>query len=234
MKRQLILLALLLTMSVVASAQGKPSVTIFGDSYSTFEGYLTPDTMETWYFDRQDNPQRTDVRTVRQTWWWQVIDRMGWKLEKNNSWSGSTICNTGYGDADYTHRSFITRHNDLGTPDVILLLGATNDSWCDAPIGDYKYDGWRRADLYCFRPALSWLLHHLHDRYPTADLFFILNNELKADINSSVETICQYYQVPVIHLHDIAKTSGHPNVKGMQQIADQVVAELKKHYKNAK
>lgn len=228
MKKYCVCLLSALLCAGAALAQGKPSVTIFGDSYSTYEGYLTPDTMETWYFDRQDDPRRTDVQSVRQTWWWQVINRMGWKLEVNNSWSGATICNTGYNDADYTHRSFMTRHKSLGSPDVILLLGATNDSWCGAPIGEYKYEGWKRADLYTFRPALSWLLQHMQDRYPTASIVYILNNDLKEEINTSVSDICQHYDVPVIKLSGIEKTSGHPNVKGMQQIADQVVDGLKK------
>jgi hypothetical protein len=34
--------------------------------------------------------------------------------------------------------------------------------------------------------------------------------------------------VPVIELADINKLSGHPSVKGMRQIADQVNAFLKK------
>ena len=231
MKKYCIALVLLVVCSLSAFSQAKPSVTIFGDSYSTFEGYLTPDTMEIWYFKGRNEPQRTDVQNVRQTWWWQVIQRMGWKLEVNNSWSGATICNTGYGDADYTHRSFMTRHTSLGHPDVILLFGGTNDSWCGAPLGEFKYEGWKRADLYCFRPALAWLLEHMQDRYPTADIFFLLNNDLKESINSSVNDICAHYGVPVIKLSAIDKTSGHPNVKGMQQIADQVVDSLKKFYK---
>ena len=231
MKRIAVALALLLSVSLSAFSQAKASVAIFGASYSTFEGYLTPDTMETWYFLNRNDPQRTDVKSVRQTWWWQVVKQMGWKLEVNNSWSGSTICNTGYNDADYTHRSFMTRHSSLGRPDVILLFGGTNDSWCGAPLGDFKYEGWKRADLYCFRPALAWLLEHLQDRYPTADVFFMLNSDLKESINSSVDEICGHYGVPVIKLSGIDKTSGHPNVKGMQQIADQVVASLKKYYK---
>lgn len=227
MKKSILSIFLLLICTLSAQAQAKPSVTIFGDSYSTFEGYLTPDTMETWYFDRHDDPRRTDVSSVRQTWWWQVIQRMGWKLEVNNSWSGATICNTGYDDADYTHRSFVTRLNSLGSPDIILLLGATNDSWCGAPIGEYKYADWRRADLYTFRPALAYLLSHLQDRYPTARLYYILNSDLKESINTSVAQICQHYGVPLIQLSGIDKTSGHPNIRGMQQIADQVVAALK-------
>lgn len=202
-----------------------PTVTIFGDSYSTFEGWLTPDTMETWYFKTLDT-RRTDVSRVSQTWWHQVITRMGWKLERNNSWSGATICNSGYNDADYTHRSFLTRMDNLGSPDVILLFGGTNDSWANAPIGEFKYADWRRADLYCFRPAMACLLDGLKEHYPTADIFVISNSELKDEITSSMKTICSHYGIQMIQLKDIDKQNGHPNVKGMQQIADQIVKEL--------
>jgi hypothetical protein len=228
MKKLLTILSAVLLCSLTAGAQSKTSVTIFGDSYSTFEGYLTPDTMETWYFLNRNEPDRTDVKSVRQTWWWMVTQRMGWKLERNNSYSGSTICNSGYGDEDYTHRSFITRHTNLGTPDVILIFGGTNDSWANAPIGEYKYDNWKRADLYTFRPAMAYLLSHIQDRYPTAEVHFILNTGLKESISSSVTEICKHYGVDVIRLNAIDKTAGHPNVKGMQQIADQVVKALKR------
>ena len=227
MKKGILTLLLFVAIAISAHSQGKTSVAIFGDSYSTYEGYLTPDTMETWYFNRHDDPKRTDVFSVRQTWWWQVIQRMNWKLEVNNSYSGSTICNTGYNDADYTHRSFITRHKSLGHPDVILLFGGTNDSWSGAPIGEFKYADWKRADLYTFRPALAYLLEHMQDRYPTAMIYFMLNSDLKEVVNTSVAEICKHYNVPVIRLHDIDKSSGHPNQKGMKQIADQVVEALK-------
>ena len=42
---------LILAAAAVVSAfgQAKPSVSILGDSYSTFEGWLTPDTNAVWY-----------------------------------------------------------------------------------------------------------------------------------------------------------------------------------------
>ena len=49
-----------------------------------------------------------------------------------NSYSGSTICNTGYRDEDYSDRSFINRTTLLGNPDIILICGGTNDSWANA------------------------------------------------------------------------------------------------------
>lgn len=143
---------LLLAAAAVVSAfgQAKPSVSILGDSYSTFEGWLTPDTNAVWYTVPPDT-RHTDVKGVDQTWWHQVLKRKGWKLEVNNSYSGSTVCNTGYRDEDYTHESFVTRMTALGTPDIILIFGGTNDSWAGSPIGEFKYDGIRRADLFSCR-----------------------------------------------------------------------------------
>ena len=218
-------LAIACLAALTASAQTK-SVSILGDSYSTFDGYITPATNEMWYY--QGNRGSNDVEDVTQTWWWQFIKNNGYRLCVNNSWSGATICNSGYNDDDYTHRSFITRHKSLGKPDVILLFGGTNDSWCGAPIGEFKYADWKRADLYTFRPALAYLLEHMQDRYPTAKIYFILNSDLKEVVNTSVADICKHYNVPVIRLHDIDKSSGHPNQKGMKQIADQVVEALRK------
>ena len=213
--------------TVLLMAQAKPSVTIFGDSYSTFEGYLSPDTMDIWYFKQIKDPRLTDVNNVRQTWWWQVIQQKGWKLEKNNSWSGSTICNTGYRSEDATYKSFVTRLTNLGSPDVILIFGGTNDAWANAPVGEFKYEGFTKADLFTFRPAFAYMLAQIQERYPTADVYVISNCDLKAVIPSSMQTICDHYGVPMIQLHDIHKMSGHPSVKGMRQIAEQVLPHLK-------
>lgn len=49
------------------------------------------------------------------------------------------------------------------------------------------------------------------------------------NINSySGATICNKYQVPVIALHDTDKKNGHPTIKGMKSIADQVLKVIKK------
>ena len=212
----------------LASAAGRTatSVSILGDSYSTFEGWLTPDTNAVWYTVPADT-RRTDVKSVGQTWWHQVLKRQGWKLGVNNSYSGSTICNTGYRDEDYTHESFVTRLAHLGTPDVIIVFGGTNDSWAGSPVGEFKYDDIRRADLYSFRPAMAYMLARLQELYPTAALYFISNDGLKDSITESVHEICRHYGVPVIQLRGIDKKSGHPSIAGMKQIADQVCEAIK-------
>ena len=214
MKRLSVIVCLFMFALLPLMAQVKQTVAVLGDSYSTFEGFI-PKGYATWYTTAVQ--KATDVNKVEQTWWWQVIKEGGYKMGNINSYSGSTICNTGYHDEDYSDRSFINRTTLLGNPDIILICGGTNDSWANAPIGNYQYSNWKRADLYCFRPALAKLLSDLRQRHPNVDIYFILNSELKDEINESVKKICKTYQVPVIALHDIDKKNGHPTIKGNEK-----------------
>ncbi len=214
------IIALLVIASLPAMAQ-KKAVSILGDSYSTYERYTTPSTNEQWYFEpRRDS--RTDVSDVTQTWWHLLCTDKKLKLDTNNSYSGSTICFTGYGGEDYTARSFVTRAASLGCPDIILVFGGTNDSWANAPLGELKFDGIERDELFNYRQAVSYLAKYLTTRYPNTDIYFILNDGLKAEIGDAMRKVCQHYGISLIELKDISKTNGHPNIKGMKQIAEQV------------
>ena len=240
--KKFIAVTILLQLIVVLSASAKVKkthwinyddtlkVSILGDSYSTFEGCVTPDTNFVWYW-KENSPGRdrnNNVCMKEQTWWYQLIQRMRVKLETNNSFSGSTICYTGYKSKetgehqDYSDRAFITRSNKLGNPDLILVCGATNDSWAGAPVGEYVFGNWTKEQLYFFRPAMAKLLYDLKGNYPTASILFILNTDLRPEINESVHTICKHYDVDCLDLHDIEKQDGHPSIKGMQAFVDQV------------
>ena len=220
--KKITLTILAVLMAGIAVAQTK-AVSILGDSYSTYEDFVTPATNELWYYAK-NSEQKTDVKDVRQTWWHQVIKENGWRLAVNNSYSGATISYTGYDGNDYSPRSFNTRMDNLGQPDIIFIFGATNDSWAGVPIGDYKYDDITAADLYQFRPAMARMLAWMQQRYVGTEIYFLLNDGLRDSINESVRTICQHYGIRCIELHDIDKRSGHPSVKGMRQIAEQVAA----------
>lgn len=224
--KKILPLFILLTLSVAfpACAQRR-SVAVLGDSYSTFEGFVQPAKNRIWYKAVTDTA-KTDVSSVRQTWWHRFVTDNNLKLERNNSFSGSTICNTGYDGKDYSDRSFVARMKNLGSPDMILILGATNDSWAGAPIGEYKYADWTEADLYSFRPALAYMLETMKDYYPGTEIHFILNCRLSDEINESVHTVCNHYGIPVVVLKDIDCKQGHPTQKGMAQIAEQVKAEV--------
>lgn len=218
----------LFTVAVIAciavQAQSKRGISILGDSYSTFKGYVAPDTNYVWY--PQEKAENNDVQDVRQLWWHQMIREHGYRLCQNNSFSGATICHTGYKGDDYSDRSFCTRLRYLGSPDVILVFGGTNDSWAKSPIGDFQYGNWQKSDLYNFRPAMAYLLANLQNYYPGTEVYVIINTELSEEVTSSMKTICDHYNVKYIQLVDIEKQWGHPSQKGMKAIADQVAAAL--------
>lgn len=222
----LILTALLMASAAAIAVEPPVRVSVLGDSYSTFEGAVMPDTNEVWYFNKM-KPRLSDVTKVEQTWWRRFVDSGNYVLERNNSYSGSTIDFLGYKDrsgknADYTSRSFITRADNLGNPELLLVFGATNDSWIKGPVGDYVYSDWTRSQLFTFRPAMACLLDKLTRLYPDARIVFMLNCGLRPEINESVETICRRYSVELLKLQSIDKRAGHPTILGMKQIARQL------------
>lgn len=214
MKRTVII-AIMAVLTVAASAQKK--VSILGDSYSTFDG-INPAGYAPFYPN-----DRNDVTKPEQTWWDLYIKAMGYQLEKNDSWGGTTICNTGYGRRDVSANSFNARIDRLGNPDIIFVFGGTNDAWANSPIGEYKYKKWTDEDLKSYRPALACLLKSLKKQYKKAKVYVILNSELKEEINESTRAICKKCKVQLIELHDIEKQNGHPSISGMQAICDQLI-----------
>ncbi|MFH4967883.1 SGNH/GDSL hydrolase family protein [Gaetbulibacter sp. M240] len=215
---------LLLLFTLLTHCQDPKKVSILGDSYSTFEGHVFPESNALWYF--KIPRYGTDVSSVNQLWWHQLMEDKRYQLEVNNSFSGSTICNTGYNNMDASCCSFLARMNNLGNPDIIFIFGATNDVWAQAPLGDFQYSDWTKISLYQFRPAMAFMLDYMLKQYPKAKLYFILNTDLNEAINESVKTICKYYQVDCIVLKEIDKIAGHPSIKGMRQIKDQVNSHL--------
>lgn len=222
---------LLLTINLSACAQENDAkkVSILGDSYSTFEGYI-PEGFIAWYKLVPKEGRPTDVTKVEQTWWDMFIKKNGYQLENNNSYSGSTICNTGYEKKDYSDRSFITRVGQLGNPDLILVYGGTNDSWANSPLGEFVYENQTPKQLKQFRPATAYLASELKRRYPKARIVFLVNGPdiLKPEIISSMQEICKHYGIEYVNLPEIDKMSGHPSQKGMTQIEEQLEAQITK------
>lgn len=206
----------------VPQQTGPKKVSILGDSYSTFAGWLSSPENLAWYKPVPKKGRATDVTDVNQTWWKIFIDEHGYEFEKNNSYSGSTICNTGYGGKDYTDQSFVTRLTDLGDPDMILVFGGTNDSWADAPLGEYVYSDWTPKQLYSIRPATAYMLSELKRLHPKAEIVVLINDLQKPEVTESLIEISNHYGVPYVALQGIDKMSDHPSQLGMRQIVDQL------------
>ena len=214
--------------------EGPKNVMIFGDSYSTFAGYI-PDGYASWY--KTGGREGTDVRRVTETWWYPLFDEMDYELVVNDSYSGSTLGYTGYNGEDCSNtKSFIARlerykaenffeKNDI---DIIFVFGCTNDSWANAPLGEFKLEGIEKSDLYNVLPAIPYFIGELRDAAPDAQIVFIINtNELKPEIVEAIKKTSNHFGTKYVDLTRVEKRSRHPTVKGMESIRAQVKKVLK-------
>ena len=198
-------------------------VLIFGDSYSTFNGYI-PDGYATYY-------PKLNVNSVGETWWKQLLQKMNGNLLENNSWSGSTISYTGWNNQDSSKTSsFICRYRQLkdngffvrNKVDTLFVFGGTNDSWCGAPLGEMQFSDWEEQDLFSVLPAICYFAQTLKNDLPNTEIIFILNTNLKEEIQTCMEEVSKRYGVKLVRLLDIDKECAHPTKQGMRQIASQV------------
>ena len=208
---------------------------IFGDSYSTFAGYI-PEGKVTWYSDTP-NPEQTDVCRVCETWWHQVAKEADLNVILNDSWSGSTICHTGYSGADCSETSsFVFRLDRLisggffkeNAINVVFVFGGTNDSWADSPLGEVMFDSFTKEDLFSVLPAISYFFKTLRQQLPEAEIYCLTNTDIKEEIANGMATVCREYGARQIRFDHIHKTYGHPNVQGMIDIKNGVLKALKK------
>jgi hypothetical protein len=84
MKKYIITLLFCTLFCHLGIAQGLKSVSILGDSYSTFEGYVQPDTNFVWYLKTPPEGRKTDMVSVRNTWWHQFIKENKEQLVEGN------------------------------------------------------------------------------------------------------------------------------------------------------
>lgn len=206
------------------------NVFILGDSYSTFKGYI-PEEHDA-YYDNTGRPE-TDVNRVDQTWWYRVIKVTNSHLVLNHSWSGTTICNTGYAGSDVPH-SFIRRLDRLAAEgyfvenqiDTVLVMGGQNDDWSGVPIGELKTQDWTADDLLQYGPALCYLMYRLKMVLPKARIIFIINSEMSDVIMDYQKKAAEIYDIEYFQLEAIHKMNGHPTIQGMNQIAEQIFLYL--------
>ena len=205
-------------------------VLIIGDSYSTFENCV-PDGNHVWYFLNNDNG-RTDVIKEQETWWHQFFNETRSTLILNESFSGSTVCNTERPTIPGT--SFVIRLQRLiengffktNAIDAVFVFGGTNDSWTDAPLGELEYENFNAENLKEVFPAFAYLIKTLKELLPNGKIVPVLNCDIKQEIIDSFKTVCDYYAVQYVELKDVSKQNGHPDKAGMKQIKDQILNVL--------
>lgn len=200
------------------------SVTILGDSYSTFKGHVCEGNYI--YYPHEGIE---DVVSVEDTWWHQLVRNHGMNLLVNDSSSGTTVC-TRVREAHKISDAFVMRmQNTLcgkEQPDFILLFGGTNDSWIDDPVGELQFENWTDEDLQSVLPAFCYMVDYVKAHNPQATIAGIINCDIKDEIRDGFAKACEHYGITGIRLHDISKKNGHPDKLGMRQIAEQVADAL--------
>lgn len=210
--------------------KNQKNVFIMGDSYSTYKGYI-PDGYSAYYSDaRKDEPI---INGVDKTWWRILAKENALNIVMNDSYSGSTVCNTVRESLSVTS-SFISRmdkyisQNFFEANDVqtAIIFGGTNDSWIDAPIGTLKYSNWSEEELKCVLPAFCYLLEKA--KVSVKEIIVIINTNLKQEIAEGFIEACEKNGIRYLCLKDIDKKNGHPTELGMKQISEQVALVLNK------
>ena len=208
---------------------------ILGDSYSTFQKNI-PEGYSSYYYPYLVD-EKTPVRTMQldETWWRRFIEKTGAALVRNDSWSGTTICYTGYNGVDCsTTHSFIYRYRRLvesgffkeNKVDTVIVFGGTNDSWANAPLGEVKLSDWTEGDLYSVFPAITYLMNALRTDLPEARIIFVANCDIKTEIAECMQKAGEHFGATVVRLSGITKQNGHPTPIGMQEICEQIIAAI--------
>lgn len=196
-------------------------VAIIGDSISTYQDYI-PEGYSCFY------PYPTaDVNDINQTWWMQVINKLGAGLFVNNSYSGSCVSDSGTSATQSDVRLATTVFGNE-TPDVIIIYMGSND--CAS-----QYIGHAT-----FGPAYERMLQKLQALCPNAEIvvctlattiFYEASEQAK--YNATITECANKYGATLIDLSkvDISNylvDSAHPNKAGMTLIAEGILEALLK------
>ncbi len=222
------------------SSKIEPLYSVFGNSISTFEGYIPSDYL-CWFSEKQ--------MKVEDTWWYQVGKNMSWALCNNSSWSGSRVAY----DKDWEYNSYfispyrIKNLSEKGIPDHILILGGVNDwRWNLSELGTID-----DADSTSFCGAYKLMLDRLRFYYPNSTLYCIsilpiaengntIYSENSKDwsinqANICIKDICREKGIYFIdmslcdfcnNINNNTADGLHPNIQGMKMIADYIVQRL--------
>ncbi len=193
------------------------TISILGDSISTFLGYI-PEHMAHFY------PYATaDFGDVNQTWWMQLINHHGLQLIANNSWGGSAVAGTAASATQNPTRLQYLFVGDI-VPDIIVIHMGSND----APS---KYITLAEFDL-----AYKTMIDNIRLKAPNAEIYVctlppvsLYSTQEQEDYNSVILKYAGLMDLEVINLAEAftlaeAKAylldSVHPNKAGMDRFAE--------------
>lgn len=231
------------TVTIYDSPYKGKTLSILGDSISTFEGYIV-DGNRTFY-------PRGTVQDVNDTWWMKLINALGMKLDTNNSYSGTTVSTY----KDGPNAACLTRCQNLGeSPDVIIVFMGINDFNDGCPVGTYDGTTAIPTTTKTFTDAYAVLLDKLLTKYQTSEVWICtigpcehnhestefpeinVNGETLAEYNQAIIKLANAFGVKVLyhntagfryHNWEVYSTDGlHPTKYGHSLIANNDIRQL--------
>lgn len=230
-------------LSAVEQLQGK-TVSILGDSISTFEGIsngvaatTSNSTIGNGSAHYGENPDGTPLRgdvLLEDTWWYQAAEELGLRILVNNSWNGTCVYEARFGSEGAYANRCVELHDDTGDnageePDLIFVMMGTNDftnfpDTLDQAAHFYGVmlqkmkDRYPKAEIYCLSLLPRREENSLGVGQPTEfnrDLKTVVEKEGCVWVDLTTTEITPENQVFDKYFHD---SNLHPNALGMDVI----------------
>lgn len=162
------------------------SISILGDSISTFEGCNPPGYRVFYEGERRAT---TGVARPADTWWHQVVDRLGGRLLANSSFSGSLVEGAGFPAGSSRERIGALAEGGVRPDAVIVFMGINDYGWggaaaqaagrgnalpeaLDLDAIEPCVPGCASPDAVAgFHAAYGLLLSRIREAYPQADVW---------------------------------------------------------------
>ncbi len=200
------------------------TVSILGDSISTYKGYV-PDGYSCFY------PYPTaDLGDVNQTWWMQTINGLGMQLLKNNSFSGTCVATGTYGTTQDIRLKELLDGNTA--PDIIIIFMGANDC------------GSQYVSLQSFTTMYKVMIEKIQKLCPDSEIFImtlppskLYKESDRIEYNKVIVNYAEEFKLPLVNMdntyngEDCSKylvDSAHQNYAGMTKIANCLMMELLK------
>ncbi len=235
------------------------SVSILGDSISSYEGRIPED--YAYYYPRGD------VDDVSKTWWGKLINDTGMLICNNASWSGGTVAGEQLTNAkcgcSQLRVDALKNPSTNADPDIILCYVSTNDWGKNIPIGDFGSNDLpdlTSSEITTIAMGYAVMLYRIRNTYPNAivycitslagrhlssDLVWPFENEIHEtlhQVNEKITYVAHLFGARVIDLETCGihqwnitnytvDTHIHPNDAGARVIADTVKRRLEEDFR---
>ena len=219
------------------------SISILGDSISTYKGYNPPGYNIYYDFYAQ---AVNGLKSVHDTWWGRLMAEYQWHLCMNDSYSGSRVTGDCFPAASCEER-LNNLHKEEKYPDFILVYIGFNDFGYGVPVVSDASVQDEEKELAYFESAYSHMVKRLKEIYKNSRIIcatlmrtrFHRNSSWQfpekygdlafEEYNQAIRKACDEHDITLADLAALdlrfdTRDGTHPTVFGHKTIADAWIA----------